>query len=468
MTDEHTVTTTDDATSAAAHQADTAASVNGTAERPTTKVVDVKQTPRALIITDDDELASDLAQLFPTSKRVTYADSVLQSEWDLVVSTEELQRPLQGRLAGFPDDHLFLITFGVNDLGIAAVKPTIVVADPKLRFTDTSIATEYEIPVVKDPQLQQLIETDLVPAVRQRAHPHRVIGTNYLQLGVDQVEFQPLMCTSDGRALAGLYLRGDPDAMALALPADVSRPVEWVKWALKRFRQLTPERFEQIPGWEQRPDWMTATERTIADELDRAQKERDDYLQQSDARISELREQLAVAANNAERGLRQLLTGRGDQLVDAVVDVLDRFGFKVERIDPDVDPNNKVEDLRVRNPDDSDWEALVEVRGYKGGAQLHDLMRTQRFRDRYIADSGRPPSAVWYIANQFAGQDPDGRPPILSSQPEELDVWADSNAGTAIDTTTLFTLAVDRDQGVRTGADVRTLLVNAGQRLELQ
>ena len=45
-------------------------------------------------------------------------------------------------------------------------------------------------------------------------------------------------------------------------------------------------------------------------------------------------------------------------------------------------------------------------------------------------------SQAVYIVNQFVGQDPNERPPILAANPAELEAFAED--GVAIDTATLF------------------------------
>ena len=88
----------------------------------------------------------------------------------------------------------------------------------------------------------------------------------------------------------------------------------------------------------------------------------------------------------------------------------------------------------------TEWTAIVEVRGYKGGASVNDLLRIQRFATRYAVDEGKAPDACWYVVNQLMGRDPAERRPPLASNPEELRSFGDGG-GVVADTTEIFQLA---------------------------
>ena len=81
----------------------------------------------------------------------------------------------------------------------------------------------------------------------------------------------------------------------------------------------------------------------------------------------------------------------------------------------------------------------MEVRGYRRGAQVRDLLRIQRFRTRYLKDNDKDADRLWYVVNQFCEGDPENRPTVLASNEAELEAFAEDN-GLAIDTTHLFQL----------------------------
>jgi hypothetical protein len=113
------------------------------------------------------------------------------------------------------------------------------------------------------------------------------------------------------------------------------------------------------------------------------------------------------------------------------------------------------------DPDSPDWLALVEVRGYLRGAQAKDLLRIERFVQRYQRENrGEAPSARWYIVNQFLGTDPSARPDPLASNPEEVAIFAEAG-GLVIDTRTLFGAVQQVRAGHVEGGDARAQLLAA-------
>jgi hypothetical protein len=115
------------------------------------------------------------------------------------------------------------------------------------------------------------------------------------------------------------------------------------------------------------------------------------------------------------------------------------------------------EDLRVTIPDDPAWIAIVEVRGYRGGAQVKDLMRLARFRSRFRTETGAEPDASWYVVNQFLGVDPGGRQRVLSGNPDEVSEFA-ADDGLVIDTRELFRLVNAVNAGALALGDARDIL----------
>lgn len=422
------------------------------------RVVDRKPSPRTLVLSEESELFQQVADLVPTSSQVRSLTERRQDEYDLVIATEPL-RHYPASSAQEPAGHLSIISFGVSLLGFVHVDPDSGQgrSSCEVFFEGGSIATEFKIPKNVPSTLAPLVEADLLPAVRARTGPHPVLTTHIFPLPIQRTTAVPLLKTGDDHYLAAVWRRPG-GGIHLALPGDVMDRVAWTRAALKLFRNINPERFQQIPGWEELPDWSTAKQRQLRDDLEQVKHEREAVIAELNERQDQLETQLASASAEADAGLRRLLTAQGDELVEAVTDALAILGFEVEEVDPQADPANRLEDLRVTDPGAEGWEAIVEVRGYKGGAQLSDLARVERFVRRYRDETGTWPPAVWYIVNQRAGLDPELRQPVLSSQQAELDEWAQANAGLACDTTALFRLVVDVEASSLEPADARRML----------
>lgn len=438
----------------------------GPDEASVDRLVGRKPTPRVLVLTEDEELIEKVAELVPTYDVVDSVADRRQEEYDFVIATRSIRyRSFTGVQA--PAGHLFLLTFGVEEMGAVVVDrdgPDDW-SETGIRYTHYSQATELIVPGNVHSPLVPMVESDLLPAARRRDGEHLVIGTSAVPVPIDKTASRPLLKTADGGYIAALWARPG-GGFALGLPADVTDRVGWIKAALKVFRAIEPERFEQIPGWEELDEWSTAEERDLRGTLAELEAEREQVTRELDEQIDEVRAHLAATSAKAEAGWRRLLTAQGDELVDVVSAALEHLGFEVKPMDPEADPNNRLEDLRLTDRDDDQWEALVEVRGYKGGAQLSDLARVTRFVRRYRDETDRWPPAVWYVVNQLAGRDPEARQPVLSSQPAELEEWADANGGLAVDTTDLFRLVVAVDEGKVSASEARQQLRDARVRFQ--
>jgi hypothetical protein len=213
--------------------------------------------------------------------------------------------------------------------------------------------------------------------------------------------------------------------------------------------------------------WRTPAENRIATELGRLQGERIRVLDEMDIRQRQLEEELSDATESASEGARLLLTAQGDALVDIVEKCLTSMGFGVTNMDKIYPEKDRREDLQVTASEAPDWLALVEVRGYRGGAQVNDLMRLERFRTRYLRDKGTEPTAVWYIVSQLFEDDPSTRPPILQGNEAELATLGEGG-GLAIDTADLFRLWMAVEEGRLTAEEARSRLIGAQGRFTFE
>lgn len=301
-----------------------------------------------------------------------------------------------------------------------------------------SVCTEFVLPKL-DPALERLVKEDLVPkCVSRGLKPHNpVLRTS------GSAQLQAFLATADGEVIAGRYAP-DVDRETWVLPAaDVSLG-PWLILATRYWRAVRPERFRELSTFDYDPRWLTDEERSIHEAREQLQSERSTTLADLDRREKELEAQLAEASSAADVGARTLLTGEGATLVTAVQAALERLGFIVEEMDASREGagHDLLEDLRVTDPEVPEWVALVEVRSYKGGAQLRDLMRLTRFEKRYIAETGSVPDRVWYVVNQFRDRDPSSadRVPVLPSHPAEVEEFG-AGGGLVLDTSELFDIA---------------------------
>lgn len=250
----------------------------------------------------------------------------------------------------------------------------------------------------------------------------------------------PFITTSDGQVLAGRYSRSD-QAEVWLLPHDIPNWPAWFTLALREFHQMHPDRFPGLPNWTLEPQWQTEVEQAAAVALTNLELERRRVLDELNSREEQLRSGLAAANEQADQYERMLMTGQHDQLEDAVSRALVEIGFDVERSDGTAVPGDRLQDLLVRDPAHVGWVALVEVKGYTGGAKTAGITQLLRFQARYTVANGRSADALWYIPNQFLARDPGERPLVLSSAEEDVNIFAE-DGGLVIDTLGLFRLLI--------------------------
>jgi hypothetical protein len=115
------------------------------------------------------------------------------------------------------------------------------------------------------------------------------------------------------------------------------------------------------------------------------------------------------------------------------------LGFDVSKIDEEIPKGSpKREDLRIRDPDIVDWEAIVEVRGYsKSGGTTADLSRLARFAHYYEVETDKPPNKSIYMVNGQIYLPPTQRQAPLISSPEDVHEFGEQG-GVIIWTLDLF------------------------------
>jgi hypothetical protein len=415
------------------------------------RVIGKNPKPAALIVGFDDATAETIGKLFAVHRVIDLVHEVEQKEWDVLITT---------RSALGAEYHLYVIgigceayappgraelpsSFGPYHHDIPKLAPGARPLPPGARpaphsarpangvqWTGDSKARALQIPENLQASIEQLIVTKLVPlAQSQEAH-------QWLEpKGV----LEPFLTTLLYEYLAGRFRRPGAKSECWCFPhyaVDIAPGI--VKVALKEWQQRDPETFPVV-NWAKEAMWRTPSENRIAGKLDELTAQRTAILADLDERQEQLEAELVGARRSTDAHERLLLTARSHDLVNAVTNAFSDLGFDVTNMDEVYPEGDRREDLQVTASDLPNWIALVEVRGYRGGASVGDLIRIERFRTRYVQDHGKAPHAVWYLANQFIEDDPGTRPPILVTNEHELGVFAEGG-GLAIDTADLFRL----------------------------
>lgn len=408
------------------------------------RTIGAKPRPRALIAHFDEATTERISELFPTARTIEESlDEVHPDEWDVLVLNG-------GGVSGLPR-HLYLIGFGCDSFGYPEQQRDRYTIYFEVTYGEETLSQEFQIPDGLHPDVRALVERELLPLARGRdRNPVITESAQYHSSPASPSAewLTPFLMTAEPRVLAGSVLRVGAEALAWCIPSGVADPIPWVRAAMRVWHTRDPSRFPFDPGWPSDERWMTGKEIELLASLKLLQEERQAFIEESRRREEELRTRHVTAANEADQGLRRLLTAQGDDLVDAVQGALEALGFTVQNRDLVNPVTDRLEDLWVTSPaDDTGWIALVEVKGYMGGAQVSALLSISgRFVPRFFEGEGRYPARRWYVANQFIGRDPGTRPPILASNPSELSEF-ESQDGMVIDTAVLFSLARDVEIG---------------------
>ena len=289
------------------------------------------------------------------------------------------------------------------------------------------------------------------------------------QLPEDAFVLHPLLRTAGANPeiLAGWYKRGERSE-GWVLPSDLRRPWDWVATAIRHWA-VTYGRFPLVGGWWEDPQWQTLAEtRAIATRT---------KLKQELADISaRLHKKIAVATANVEStqqeaagGRRRLLTDKGDPLKEATVDAFEQLGYAVTDRDEEQphDAAGKIEDLGAVDPDEPSFDPIVEVKGYDRGAKAGDFGKMLRHLVR-ARDSGRAPSAIWWVVNHWRIQPPAERGVVLAGEDALIAEHAAEDVPLVlIDTAELFRAVRAVEEGQATQAEVRASLRVARGRWQL-
>jgi len=389
-----------------------------------------------------EELRESFRLLTPTVRFVTANElftSINQAEWEAIVLWD-CDSPLRS--------DKFVVQFG----GTRTAQIRWAYSAFEVVPTPEQISSTYTHPSGRPSEVDGLIDS-LGSLLAKRG------ASRVLEVEIAQV-LQPFLLNANGRPVAGILRRSDKTrAEWWWLPKEAPNPAAWVAAALERWRSIDAENFEpDVVEWQHEERWQTTGERQIAREITALDAAYAATSARYEAKRAALEAARVQAASEAEQEQRRLLTAKGDPLKEQVAQTLEELGFTVTDADNEVAvPGDLLEDLRVEDADVPEWIALVEVRGYKGGAKVTDLQRIGRFEGRFAMARQRMPDSSWYIVNQFSEQDPGGRPQPLHANPEELAVFAE-NGGLVVDTTVLFELSQRVSAGELTAKAAREML----------
>lgn len=196
--------------------------------------------------------------------------------------------------------------------------------------------------------------------------------------------------------------------IALAIPegADLAA---WFQAFLSDVHELDPTRVPQPPTRISNPlAWYTPEEREWEQRITDIQGE----IEQLQHEHQRAEAQLSAATERANVGIRRCLWTDGDELVEAVGEILEELGFVLRNMDAEKGPGEpKREDLRLTVPDRDGWEALVEVKGYPADTKTRDARQIREYRDLYIKEEGHAPDLTLWVANTHKSvEDPSSRP----------------------------------------------------------
>jgi hypothetical protein len=420
-----------------------------------------KPRPWVVLLGLDEAVVEELTPLFPTCIAVDSISEVRLEEWDLLITGSGAPNPTS--IQGFPlitVGSIFILAFGGMEFGLPHKRVELNSTVSQIGTRSEVVASQFMVPQGLPSAVKKLVEQDLVPKALERTR-HPVIAETAqgaFQRNLNLNEILPFLQTSQGEILAGSFERENPPAECWILPSYAS-PTLWARLAASQWEAVAPERFPPQADWKSSPTWRTPAEAEVLAAKQTLEEERERVLSELAAREVELDLQAEARRIEAERKERLLLTARGEELVGIVKLALEQVGFSARAMDEVFPKGDLREDLRITSPEGRNWEAIVEVRAYNGGASVTDLMRLQRFAQRYETDEQHPPNACWYIVNQLIGQDPATRPQVLTSQPDEVAYFIETYSGLLIDTAELFKLWLHVQSERLTADSLRTKLM---------
>lgn len=419
--------------------------------------------PRVLFFGIDGDDLEVMKALVPTARFVEWNETVEEDEYDAAVTTQEDP----GRLSS----HLHVLAIGaqtldMKDLGEGS-------STSFGRYFETH-ADQLEIPDGLPNDLERLISRSIVPNLARGTEKHtwgyhvgRFHGrTTAVQTGDLEGDCVPFLHAGPAKMPIALERRreGQDSAISWAISAETTYRVDWFRLFLKRVREVDPDKFASDAEWRTSPAWATPHAMKLIREGDAVRKTREEFLAESDKKIRENEHALRASLDVASGDVLRILTSQGEPLVDAVTDVLTRFGFSVENMDPIhvARHGTKFEDLQVRDLDDPDWVAIVEVKGFSKGVKVNEIAKvTQRPVVQFLKDNNKAPSAVWAIANHNMTLDPQHRGSFVGKPDVDLHNFENVDGGACFDTRDVYRLWRTVESGETSARAAKTALKSA-------
>ena len=430
-----------------------------------------------------EELASKLREAgVPTVVVAKYLGQFDLTEWDVLVTRQlpatATPRRVDARVydedpifewswkQAFPDNLsiVCLLDHDCSEMGFIDARPSQsdwVASMPPVLLVQAANVAGASIKRAKGlpESLEALVARTLIPVAKAR-QSHMSVHANGQDRGYGaDLHLTPFLFGPGERVLAGSYPR-NKDAEVWLLPDDVQDLAAWVCEALTQWHRKDPKRFPALPGWSASDAWLShaevliAEERAVLDEGIRAQvEERKHALAAIDARA-------AQAKTKCDIYERALLTSDGDELSEAVACALAEVGFHVIDMDQHWPDHDRREDLRVLDPDEPDWVAIVEVKGAKGGPKETEIHSMGRWQKRFILDEGLEPDASWFVSNHERLMDPSARMIPFSHKPALVEAFRQSGLA-IIDTRAIFDALRLVQSASRPAAAVRAALKSA-------
>jgi hypothetical protein len=423
--------------------------------------------PRVLLLrVDDKTLAARLADKIPTLAAVDHLAGVDLHEWDCIVTNHEYtslkvnQPPRRSGYSFHEDEDAKTFTWGQHlpDHISVVFAPTSERGIRRANILDFQPRTGKEQPslplvvIIRDNmdgqhvsyveglplEIADVVKERLVPIARKRtSHTiYEVRSGDYT--GERDLRLRPFLFGPRHTPLAGSYERTDKASVWL-LPEDIGDLAPWVLAALRDWHSLYPERFPGIPEWTTDSKYRSSAEERLHEDLKTRTEAIQAEVQKFLAEKEGIESRLSAAAEEAARYERALLTGQDEELAQAIARALRDLGFAVRDMDEEWEPGKRREDYRITDPDEVDWIAVGEAKGFTKGMRETGLLSLGRWAGMFAVEEKRLPSGQWYVANHYLRQDPEVRPDPLATRSDVLKAFIESD-GLVIDTRALYVL----------------------------
>lgn len=413
--------------------------------------------PWALLFLPAEGFADYVASRIPTVLTDGEMHVYDQHEWDMVVTFREYS-------AGFKP-HLHVLSFGAREVrGVLAGHGTL---QRGRESQGTTLRTAEGVP----PQIDRLLEDTVMSQIdtANTLETWAASDREYRTVDRDDLDGQIspwLHIGPRNQVLAFEYTVKSNRRTTLhwVLPEETTRHDLWFDAFLRRLREIDPEIFPGDPDWAIGAAWAPPEVRKHVLAADDLREELSRETRRLEAAIAATEAKVAAANDEAKQGPLRLLTEQGETLRVAVQEALGDLGFDVTDMDPIHQEKHgaKFEDLRATDPDDDDWIAIIEVKGFGKGVKVTEIDKvTRRPLRRYLLDHGDEPSAVWVIANHDIKQPPDARGSFVSNPETDLHAFTDTDGGACFDTRDLYQVWRAVQTGELDAGEARAWMKNA-------